>query len=61
MDLEDPVEDANGFVYEKKPLMRYLRGGSRESPFAETNHVVHARDIKPAAHILAAKKRREGH
>eukprot|EP00890_Picochlorum_soloecismus_P005823 jgi/Picsp_1/6241/NSC_03595-R1_protein len=60
IDLDEPVEDAKGFVYEKKPLVDYLRQakGRRKSPIAETNHIVTVNELKPAKHVLAAQRRR---
>jgi len=60
IDLEEPVQDAKGFVYEKKPLVDYLRQakGRRKSPIAETNHIVTVNELKPAKHVVAAQRRR---
>jgi len=56
-ELVEPVEDAKGFVYEKAPLLKYLKskGGRCRSPIAETNHMISVKELRPAKHILASQ------
>lgn len=61
--LKEPVEDAKGFVYEKRALIDYIRKTSRgrgrvQAPIAEVNHFITEKEIKPATSIIEAQKMR---
>ncbi|GLC36055.1 hypothetical protein PLESTB_000532900 [Pleodorina starrii] len=60
LDLERPVKDHLGYVYEHANIMEYLRGhpNGRKHPCAGVNGLLRASDLKPAEDVLRAKRRR---
>lgn len=57
--LEEPVMDQKGYVYEKKLIEQFIRakGGRVPCPQAGAGHVITLNDLKPARHIERARKR----
>ena len=55
MELEEPVEDLKGFVYEKADMVRFMKGRAIQCPVSGTNHTVSAAGLRPARAILRAK------
>lgn len=61
LDLQDPVQDKKGFVYERASILAYIRdkgrNGAVDSPQAGTSHKVAAADLQPATKVIRGKKR----
>ena len=63
MELDEPVEDRRGFVYEKADILRFIgRQGTIQCPVSGTNHSVSADQLQPARAVLKMQKlaQREG-
>ena len=66
MELEEPVVDARGFVYEKAAAVQYVQTVARTRPGrgvpcpqAGTSHTLRVEDLRPAEKVLAARRRAE--
>jgi hypothetical protein len=64
LDLEEPVVDAIGFVYEKAAVEHYLRGKGvtqphqrAPCPMAGTSQTISLGELRSAKAVLAAKRR----
>ena len=57
MELDEPVEDSKGFVYEKADIVNFMKGKSIQCPVAGTNHMVSAAGLRPAKAIIRAQSR----
>lgn len=64
VDLESPVEDDKGFVYEGSAIRTAITrgGGVIECPVAGASHMVRLTNIKPSRRVLRLQKqkRRQG-
>lgn len=58
LELEQPVEDRAGFVYDKAAITRALQanGGAIVCPVAGASHTVRMADLRPCKRIERAKK-----
>lgn len=58
LELEQPVEDRAGFVYDKAAITRALQanGGAIVCPVAGASHTVRMADLRPCRRIERAKK-----
>jgi hypothetical protein len=63
IDLDDPVEDQKGFVYEGAAIRADItrNRGRIECPMAGASHWVTAADLKPCRRILRMQKHRQRH
>jgi hypothetical protein len=63
IDLDDPVEDQKGFVYEGAAIRADItrNRGRIECPMAGASHWVTAADLKPCKRILRLQKHRQRH
>lgn len=60
-DLDDPVEDNRGFVYERAAIVQYIgRAKSKECPVAGTQHTVTVAELKPSRMAKKMKQRAAG-
>ena len=65
MELDDPVRDKRGYVYEKAPLLEYIKrkgqynNGRAACPVAGAEHMLEKKDITSAHMLIAAIKRSE--
>jgi hypothetical protein len=64
LELEDPVEDQMGFVYEKSAIVDAIRKANNPrsrnkltSPIAGTNHLIGMEDLKPSKAIKREQKK----
>ncbi|GIL43654.1 hypothetical protein Vafri_1332 [Volvox africanus] len=59
LDLENPVKDCLGYVYERSSIMEYLHAHprGRKHPCAGVNQDIKETDLKPAEDVLRAKRR----
>lgn len=58
-DLDEPVEDLKGFVYEQAAILEYIgRKPSVPCPVAGTSHAVKKADLKPSRAAIRLKARR---
>ena len=64
-ELEEPVKDKMGYIYEKKAILKYLQGGRyntgngvRRCPVGGTQHTLCAQDLQLAMMQIRAYKRR---
>lgn len=59
LELEDPVEDQKGYVYERENIENYIRegGGSTTCPAAATNHFVTMATLKKASKVIRLQKK----
>ncbi|GIL72367.1 hypothetical protein Vretimale_4147 [Volvox reticuliferus] len=59
LDLENPVKDSLGYVYERSSIMEYLRGHPHglKHPCAGVNHNIKEAELKPAEDVIRAKRR----
>ena len=63
LELDEPVEDRRGFVYEKADIERYIQqherrqGGPCPCPVSGTSHSVALADLRVARAVLRAKQR----
>lgn len=62
MDIEEPVQDAKGFVYEKTAIVQYIRRAPGPSAYIEcpvygANHKLAENDLKPAKRIIKAQRK----
>eukprot|EP00798_Chlamydomonas_sp_ICE-L_P020750 gene20750-27570_t len=61
MDLEDPVEDAKGFIYSKFAIEQHIRQESRKGPVkcpvSGTSHYISIGELKASESIFRAKRR----
>jgi hypothetical protein len=56
--LNEPVEDAKGFIYEKKAIVEFIgRKSSRECPMAGTTHKVTVAELRESRVALKLKQR----
>lgn len=56
-DLEEPVEDAVGVVYEKQAVLTFLgREGRKKCPEAMRNHVVTKEELKVSEKVMRMKR-----
>jgi hypothetical protein len=56
-DLEEPVEDAVGIVYEKQAVLTFLgREGKKKCPEAMRNHVVTKEELKVSEKVMRMKR-----
>ena len=61
LDLEDPVEDHKGYVYEKSAMEQFINkssSGSKKCPAAGTSHQVTLADLRPCIALTVMKRRR---
>lgn len=60
-EMEDPVEDARGFVYEREAIVQYIgKSKSTACPVAGTNHKVTVSELKPSRAAKKFKQRAAG-
>ena len=60
-DIDDPVEDLMGFVYERVRIEEYIgRAASKECPVVGTSHRVSKKDLKPSRNAIRMKQRAQG-
>lgn len=61
IDLQEPVEDDKGFVYEGEAIRHTLRrsDGWMECPVAGASHRVQLNTLKPCRRILRMQKQRK--
>ncbi len=60
-DIDDPVEDLMGFVYERVRIEEYIgRAASKECPVMGTSHRVSKKDLKPSRNAIRMKQRAQG-
>lgn len=60
LDLDDPVMDDVGFVYERTAILSMLRNGRHSSmkcPVAGTVHTISEKELRPATAVLMEKRR----
>lgn len=58
LELEDPVEDNSGFVYEKSAVEDLLKKNNGSYRIvAGSNHITKLEDLKPARLVIIAKRR----
>ena len=60
MELEDPVEDERGYVYEKAAILDHIRlkqPGQCVCPVSGTMHVITAEGLRPARALKQAQRR----
>lgn len=58
MELDEPVEDLKGFVYERADIVRFMKQQqSILCPVSGTNHSVSVGDLRPARAIMRAQSR----
>ena len=56
--LNEPVEDAKGFIYERKAIVEFIgRKSSRECPMAGTKHKVTVAELRESRVALKLKQR----
>ena len=65
LELEQPVQDRVGMVYDKAAMVEYIKkhGGHDQRvpcPVAGTTHTVTLSELRPAAAVVAAKRRAKG-
>ena len=64
MELEEPVEDERGYVYEKAAILDHIRQQERRSPgqcvcpVSGTTHIITAAGLRPARAVKQAQRRR---
>ena len=63
-DLDDPVRDSKGYIYERIAIEGYLSQGrgrhiSKRCPVAGANHMVAVADLQSAQMQVRAVRRRE--
>ncbi|GMH42727.1 hypothetical protein BSKO_10646 [Bryopsis sp. KO-2023] len=61
LEIDDPVEDAKGIVYERRMIEESLHkepSNAHVCPMAGTNHIVRLRDLVPARRVMRERKRR---
>eukprot|EP00740_Mantoniella_antarctica_P018412 CAMPEP_0198692904 /NCGR_PEP_ID=MMETSP1468-20131203/238122_1 /TAXON_ID=1461545 /ORGANISM="Mantoniella sp, Strain CCMP1436" /LENGTH=237 /DNA_ID=CAMNT_0044447165 /DNA_START=32 /DNA_END=742 /DNA_ORIENTATION=+ len=58
-EIEEPVVDQKGYVYDKKAITQYInqKGGKAPCPQSGTSHVISIKDLKPARSVLTQRKR----
>lgn len=60
-DIDDPVEDQLGFVYEKSSIEMFIgRAAFKECPQQGTSHRVSRKDLKPSRNAMRLKQRAQG-
>jgi len=60
MELEDPVEDERGYVYEKAAVQDYIRQkppGHCQCPVSGTVHLITIEGLRPARVLKQAQRR----
>jgi hypothetical protein len=60
LDLDDPVVDKVGFVYERAAILSMLRNARHSSmkcPVAGTVHTIDEKELRPATAVLMEKRR----
>jgi len=63
MDLQEPVQDKLGFVYEKSAIVEYINKRSQGNrrpcpcPVAGTSHTVTVAELRVCAGVVAEKKK----
>ena len=61
-ELQDPVEDQKGYVYDKKAIYAYIdasRGGQVQCPVMGCTHMVSRATLKPCTHVLKRRERQQ--
>eukprot|EP00240_Pyramimonas_obovata_P013730 CAMPEP_0118928550 /NCGR_PEP_ID=MMETSP1169-20130426/5780_1 /TAXON_ID=36882 /ORGANISM="Pyramimonas obovata, Strain CCMP722" /LENGTH=243 /DNA_ID=CAMNT_0006870557 /DNA_START=21 /DNA_END=752 /DNA_ORIENTATION=- len=60
-DIEDPVQDREKIIYERKAIENYIRqkGGQAKCPHMGTVHSVRRDDLQPCTNLLRERKRRQ--
>jgi hypothetical protein len=62
IDLDEPVEDQKGFVYEGAAIKENVRRYGRiECPVAGASHYIGLSDLKPCRRVLRMQKHRQRH
>lgn len=60
-EMDDPVEDERGFVYEREAIVQYIgKSKSKDCPVAGTNHKVTVSELKPSRAAKKLKQRAAG-
>ena len=64
MELEDPVEDERGYVYDKAAILDHIRRKEQESPGSQcvcpvsgTTHIITSSGLRPARAVKQAQRR----
>ena len=60
-DIEQPVQDQKGYVYDKQSIEQYIRkkNGSCPCPQSGTSHVITLNDLRPARNVERMRKRQK--
>lgn len=61
LELEEPVQDSLGFVYEKAAILSYIKtkgkNGAVDAPSSGVAHQIRAADLVPAKAVIRASKK----